>query len=262
MEALQRVQASPPDEAGKLASRPVRRPLLVVVALLAAGCRWHAIPWEPRDPERVAALRAAVLADHDPAQPDSAQARIEAELARDPLSVVPDQRFRSAFSQLDPGDRRLDACPRSFTAGGLASLEFTPEETSATEARRKFVRCTRDEKSRVSHCRFASEKGYHLPGSDQVFGVGDGVEIPQAIGLMTLLAAGRWRSEIPDDPTPGWPASWGAQHAGRKLVRTPEPDRYELTLPGCGCSQVLLIEYGSPRASDQVILLDFQRFCV
>ena len=252
---------SPPDEAGRLNLARHRR-LLLCVALLASGCRWHAIPWRPRDPEREALLRAAVLADHDPARPESAQARIDAELARDPLSVVPDRRFRSVFSQLEPGDQRLDQCQQSAAVGALASLEFTPEETSPTEARRKFVRCTKDEKSQVSYCRFASEKGYHLPGSDQVFGVGDGVEIPQAIGLMTLLAAGRWRSEIPDDPTPDWPANWGAQHAGRKLVRTPEPNRYELTLPGCGCSQVVLVEYGSRRASDQVILLDFERFCV
>jgi hypothetical protein len=183
----------------------------------------------------------------------------------DPLSVVPDDRFRAAFCQLKDADSRVHHCQLGSTGGNIVTVEFTPEQTSDTSVQRKVFRCQHDSGRRASSCEFARETAYHLGDPAQVFRVSDDVEPSEAIKLMRLLANRTFRSEVSGFPPGDWPDEWWARHSGRYLgraVHKPGAHRFELSLAGCACRQHLVLEYGSLRTRSEVVIVDQFMQCI
>ena len=238
----------------------VRTRAIVVGVLLAGsaagGSSW--VQWDPRDPVAVEGLEKALRAD------DMA-GELEEYIEFDPLSVVPDERFRAAFPQLNASDVRVEHCQFGSPGGGVAILEFTPEKTSEVEVQRKVVRCHHDPARRASRCELIREVGYHLGDPGQAFRVSDKLDRTTALALMRLLASGSFRSEVPDFPPTHWPDQWWSQNAGRYLepaVLEPGPNRFELSLAGCACKLTLVLEYGSNRTRDEVLIVGRTSICI
>jgi hypothetical protein len=245
----------------------VRRACLLLLFL--AGCqtppRGAWIAWDPPDPARVEELK-KVVAGWKADDPSENPITLDQLLEFDPLSAVPDQRFRAAFAQLKETDVRIYGCQLGSTGSNTAVIEFTNEAVSETEVRRKAFTCELDPERRASLCTYAPDLAYRLPGSDQVFRISDEIDPATGIRVMELLARGAYRSEIPDFPPRDWPAGWASEHAGRYLGLAYSgdkgPNRYHLSLAGCACWQNLVLEYGSARAEAEVIIVGQSMLCI
>lgn len=104
------------------------------------------ISWQPHDLSRVAELREDLRTYNRESEDEPFTVTEMIEF--DPLSVVPDERFRAAFPQLSDTDNRIDECQMGSTGMNLGTIEFTAHRSSATTVRRKILRCSQDQERR------------------------------------------------------------------------------------------------------------------
>ncbi len=221
------------------------------------GSAW--IAWRPRDPELLRqldqSLRKADLWD----ERDFA-------LEFDPLSVVPDSRFRTAFEEIEEGDERIHHCQMGSTASGVATIRFTPEVVSMSEVRLKNLRCRNDDELSASLCEFYAEPAFHLDDPVNFFRVHEAVPGETALQLMELLADGQFTSEIEGFPPSDWPIGWASDHRERFLSldnrREAVAGQYALSLPGCGCSQILIFRFDESACVQWLTLVDHYVMCI
>jgi hypothetical protein len=240
------------------------------VVVLLAGCQAAApgpsgkwIDWEPRDLARVEAARHE-LRSIELEYPDGEPITVEELIEFDPLNFVPDYRFREAFAEIDDRAVRVHHCQLGSTGSYAVTVAFTPRPTSETTAELRFLQCENDSTRKASFCEFAPETGYHLNNPQQVFRLGN-IDHTVGIAIMRLLSEGSFRSEAPGFPPPDWPDGWWSEHAGRYLgtaVHNPHPNRFELSFGGCACRPYAVLEYGSPRATDEVLIVDLSVLCI
>ena len=231
--------------------------LFLVIFAVADSPAGSWVAWEPRDSALVREVSEELAS-----RPESNRVPLDFKLAVDPLSVVPDERFRSVFPQLKPSDSRIAHCQMGSTAGNSLTIEFTPTEVSDTTVGRKLLYCDHDSKRRASFCNLNLETGYRLPHSNQVFGLGKGLNPSTALSLMALLARGSYRIESPHPLPPHWPKEWWTHQAGQHLSIAPGSNRFDLSSPGCGCWKHLILEYGSARTKSEVFIVDLNEICV